>query len=342
VFRFWLDKGVRCFRLDVFNLYFKDEEFRDNPVRPFQVRPDQRQVMKYNCDLPEMVGALADIRSILDQYDDAYAVGETFLGTPAKAASYCGDHALHQAFLFDFLECSWNARCFSHVVMSWESALGREDWPNYMLNNHDVKRSASRYGQKKDDERLKVAAAILLIIRGTPFLYYVEEIGMREAKLKRTQILGPVGLRFWPFYKGRDGCRTPMQWNQEVNAGFTPGKPWLPLHTNWQKRNMKSQAKDSGSLLNFYKELIALRRSEEGLVKGDIHFLQDVSKKVMAYERRFLDQKARIYLNFSDKPQAIGMLKGAIQKVFSSQRASCAGETLNTLFPNEALIVFFS
>jgi alpha-glucosidase len=342
VFRFWLDKGVKGFRLDVFNLYFKDEEFRDNPVRPFHVRPDQRQELKYNCDLLEMKDVLTEICKVLDQYDDAYAIGETFLGTPAKASSYCGEHALHQAFLFDFLECSWNARCFPNVVKSWESALGREDWPNYVLNNHDVKRSASRYGQGEDDERLKVAAAMLLTMRGTPFLYYGEEIGMREAKLKRTQILDPVGLRFWPFYKGRDGCRTPMQWNREVNAGFTSGDPWLPLHPNWQKRNVESQAKDYVSLLNFYKKLIALRRSEEVLVKGDIHFLQDVPKKVMAYERRFSDQKARIYLNFSDKLQAIGMPKGTTQKVFSSQRASCAGETLNTLLPKEALIVFFS
>src|SRR5690606_21310239 len=185
-------------------LYFKDAKFRDNPVRPFHLRPDQRQKMIHNCDLPEMMNVLAEIRELLDQYDDAYVVGETFLGNPEKAAGYCGENALHQAFLFDFLACRWNPNCFSKVVRQWITALDKANWPNYVLNNHDVVRSASRYGQGEDDERLKVAAAMLLTLRGTPFLYYGEEIGMREVKLPRSRILDPVGRRFWPVYKGRD------------------------------------------------------------------------------------------------------------------------------------------
>jgi alpha-glucosidase len=340
VFRFWLDKGVKGFRLDVFNLYFKDEEFRNNPVRPFHLRPDQRQALKYNCDQPEMMDVLADIRRILDQYDDVYAIGETLLSAPEKAAKYCGEHALHQTFLFNFLECPWNVECFSHVVNSWESALGSENLPSYVLSNHDVIRSASRYGQEKNDERLKVAAAMLLTLRGTPFLYYGEEIGMREIKLKRSQILDPVGLRFWPFYKGRDACRAPMQWNHEENAGFTSGMPWLPLHQDWRERNVDSQWNQHNSLFNFYKKMISLRRSEEILVRGDMHFLHDVPKKVMAYERNFLDKTARIYLNFSDKPQVIGQPKEASYKVFSSKRECCPDEICNTLLPNEVLIIF--
>lgn len=340
VFRFWLEKGVKGFRLDVFNLYFKDDKFRDNPVRPFHVRPDQRQAMKYNSDLPEMMDVLADIRAILDQYESAYAVGETFLSTPEKTAGYCGEHALHQAFLFDFLECPWNAQRFSRVVEQWEEAIGMDRWPNYVLNNHDVKRSASRYGQGENDERLKIAAAMLLTLRGTPFLYYGEEIGMREVKLKKSQILDPVGLRFWPFYQGRDGCRTPMQWDLTANAGFTSGRTWLPLHPDWQERNVEKQVKDSGSLLNFYKELIALRRAEEVLVKGEIHLLYDAPRNVLAYERVYLNKKAWIYLNFSDKPQWIGIPDATIRKVFSSQRGNHDEGTHDSLLPNEALIVF--
>lgn len=342
VFRFWLDKGVKGFRLDVFNLYFKDEEFQDNPVRPLHIRPDQRQVLTYNCDLPEMKDILADIRVILDQYEDAYAVGETFLSTPEKAAGYCGSNSLHQAFLFEFLDCSWNAGCFTRAVKYWESALGRKKWPNYVLNNHDVKRSASRYRQGNDDDRLKVAAAMLLTLRGTPFLYYGEEIGMREVKLKRSQILDPVGLRFWPFYKGRDGCRSPMQWNQEENSGFTTGESWLPLHADWRERNVDNQRNQPDSLYNFYKQLIALRRSEEVLVRGDIHFLHGATKNVMAYERRFLDEKAWIYFNFSDTLQGIEMTKDPIRRVFSSKRESGISETFKTLLPNEVLVLFSS
>ena len=163
---------------------------------------------------------------------------------------------------------------------------------------------------------------------------------MREVSLKRSQILDPVGLRFWPFYKGRDGCRTPMQWNSQENAGFSAGQPWLPLHFDWQVRNVENQAKDSRSLLNFYKELIALRRSEEVLVKGDMHFLYDVPKKVLAYDREYSNKKAWIFLNFSDKVQRISLPKGEIRKAFSSKRETLFGEINNTLLPNEVLIIF--
>jgi alpha-glucosidase len=241
--------------------------------------------------------------------------------------------------LFNFLECNWNARCFSKVIGSWEQALEGDRWPSYVLNNHDVKRSTSRYSQGEDDERLKVAAALLLTLRGTPFIYYGEEIGMREVVLKRSQILDPVGLRFWPFYKGRDGCRTPMQWNSKTNAGFSAGQPWLPLHSNWQERNVEKQAKDSGSLLNFYKELIALRKSEEVLVRGSVQFMQGAPKNVLAYEREYLNKKAWIFLNFSDKARGIRLPKGSIQRIFSSQRDSINEGSSNTLLPNEALIV---
>ncbi|MBM3138205.1 MAG: alpha-glucosidase, partial [Chloroflexi bacterium] len=342
VFRFWLGKGVKGFRLDVFNLYFKDEEFHDNPVRPFHLRPDQQQALKFNCDQPELKDTLAEIRKILDQYNDAYAIGETLLSNPGKAAGYCGENALHQAFLFDFLECPWNAHRFSSVFDQWEKSLGRDRWPNYVLNNHDVKRSASRYGQGEDDDRLKVAAAMLLTLRGTPFMYYGEEIGMREVTLKRSQILDPVGLRFWPFYKGRDGCRTPMQWNSIENAGFSIGQPWLPLHPDWRERNVENQTKDPGSLLNFYKELIVLRRSEEVLVKGEIRLLQDVPNNVLAYERVYLTKKARIYLNFCQTPQEVNFAKEEILKGFSNKRKEFHFQNTISLFPDEALILFSS
>ena len=339
VFRFWLDKGVKGFRLDVFNLYFKDAKFRDNPVRPFRLRPDQRQKMIHNCDLPEMMNVLAEIRELLDQYDDAYVVGETFLGSPVKAAGYCGENALHQAFLFDFLECRWNPNCFSKVVRQWKTALDKANWPNYVLNNHDVVRSASRYGQGEDDERLKVAAAMLLTLRGTPFLYYGEEIGMREVKLPRSRILDPVGRRFWPVYKGRDGCRTPMHWNTGANAGFSPGTPWLPLHHDWLERNVENQESNPGSLLNFYRRLIALRRSEPVLVQGSLELLEDMPSGMMAYRRALDGRSAWIYLNFGKKNRQIAAPEVKISRIFSNQREDLpAGQTIE-LLGNEALIL---
>ena len=339
VFRFWLDKGVKGFRLDVFNLYFKDAEFRDNPTRPLHIRPDQRQRMIYNCDLPEMMDVLAEIRELLDRYEDAYAVGETFLGSPEKAAGYCGEKALHQAFLFDFLECRWNPKCFSKVVKEWEAALEETNWPNYVLNNHDVKRSASRYSQGEDDERLKVAAAMLLTLRGTPFLYYGEEIGMREVKLTRGQILDPVGQRFWPFYKGRDGCRTPMQWSSGKNAGFSSDSPWLPLHPDWPDRNVENHEKGPESLLNFYKGLIALRKSEPVLLKGSLEFLEDMPSGMMAYRRELDARNAWIYLNFGQNIRRVAVPEVKISRVFSNKRKDLPDGQMIELLGNEALIL---
>ena len=340
VFRFWLDKGVKGFRLDVFNLYFKDEQFRNNPVRHFRVRPDQRQDMRYNCDQPEMMEVLHAIRQILDGYKDSYAIGETFLGSPEKAAAYCGENALHQAFSFDFLECGWNAACFEKVIRRWESSLGKHKWPNYVLNNHDVKRSASRYGRGEDDERLKVAAAMLLTLRGTPFMYYGEEIGMREVRLKHSQILDPIGKRYWPFYKGRDGCRTPMQWDDSQNGGFSRGNPWLPLHPDAHVRNVDKQLNDPKSLLRHYKNLIALRRSEPVLVGGEMDFLDETVKNVLAYRRILNNETATIFLNFSNAEKRVALPETPMRRFYSSRRSQLSGEGMIALLPNEALIIF--
>ena len=343
VFRFWLDKGVKGFRLDVFNLFFKDSQLRDNPVRPFQLRPDQRRAFIYNCDRLEMLGLLFEIRNLLDEFDESYAIGETLLSNPEKSAKYCGNDRLHQAFLFDFLMCSWETCDFENTICYWEKALGPNNWPNYVLNNHDVKRYASRFGHGEDDERLKVAAAMLLTLRGTPFLYYGEEIGMREVSLKRSQILDPVGLRFWPFYKGRDGCRTPMQWDGTKNAGFTAGHPWLPLHPDWRQRNVKFQVGDKKSLLNFYKALIALRRTEPVLVKGDFRIIKNMPKDVMGYQRKYKNREARVYLNFGKKEHQIPIcLDNRIPlKIFSNKREkpSSFSEGMINLRGNEALIL---
>lgn len=339
IFRFWLDKGVGGFRLDVFNLYYKDFCFRDNPARPLRLRPDQRQIFQYNCDLPEMAEALTEIREILDDYQGAYVVGETFLPTPDKAAGYCGKNLLHQAFLFEFLECRWKAECFAKSIRDWQAALGPENWPNYVLNNHDIRRSASRYGRGENDERLKVAAAMLLTLRGTPFLYYGEEIGVREVTLSRSQIKDPVGLRFWPLYKGRDGCRTPMQWDSSTHAGFSRDIPWLPLHPDWQQRNVKKQLADPDSLLNFYRSLIKLRREENALVSGELEFIQGMPGNVLAYQRLDGKSKVEVYLNFGHSETILPVNYSAHQKVFSNKRVNLSAAEQITLMPDEALII---
>ena len=308
VFRFWLDKGVDGFRLDVFSAYFKDSEFRNNPSKLTGLRKYDRMEHLYDADRPEMIPLLNEIRALLDSYPERYAVGETFMATIQKAAGYCGDDLLHAAFFFDdFITGAWKANRFLRAIRAWEKALEGKCWPNYVLNNHDVIRSATRYGEGEDDERLKVAAAMLLTLRGTPFLYYGEEIGMRETTFKKSEILDPVGLFYYPFYKGRDGCRTPMQWDDSQNAGFSSAKPWLPVHPDYPKRNVAEQEQDDRSLLSFYKKLLHLRKEHIALRGGNFEMGTKFPANTLVYFRCMDEEQLMIALNFDGEQKKIDL-----------------------------------
>lgn len=300
VFRFWAERGVDGFRLDVFNAYFKDEQLRDNP-RKFGLRGFDRIHHLYDIDQPEMVPLLNEIRALLDSYPERYAVGETFLASPEKAASYCGPDKLHAAFNFDFLFRKFSAADFADGVQKWTQATAETAWPNYVLSNHDQPRSATRYTKNEDDARAKVALGMLLTLRGTPFLYYGEEIGMRDISLKRDEIQDPPGKYYWPFYKGRDGCRSPMQWDDSPFAGFSTAKPWLPVHPNYTSRNAAVQQDDPQSLFNFVKKLLALRKEYPALQRGDFRLFFRADTGVLAYERALDDQRVLVYINFTGK-----------------------------------------
>jgi len=337
VFKFWLNRGVDGFRLDVFNEYFKDDQFRDNPPK-LGIRPFEWQKHIFDVNRPEMMGALKDIRAILDSYPERYAVGETFLATTSEeAAKYVGPDKLHAAFDFTFLECPWNSKCFSSIITRWNSLLSRNDgWPNYVLNNHDQPRSATRYGKREEDERMKVAAAMLLTLRGTPFLYYGEEIGMRDIKLKRNEILDPVGKHYWPFFVSRDGCRSPMQWDSSENAGFSKRKPWLKVHPNYLKRNVKNQKEDPNSLLNFYKNLLTIRKTTPALQKGSFVPVTSNSRRLLAYIRQDVSQTVLVVLNFSHHKARLAMgsqLRGKDWQLLLSNKRSLVPEIKNNWLP---------
>jgi alpha-glucosidase len=321
VFRFWLERGVDGFRLDVFNAYFKHINLPGNPTA-IGIRLFERQRHVYDTSQPEMLPLLKEIRQMLDAYPARYAVGETFLGSSETFAGYIGDDRLHAAFNFDFAASYWSARRFRGAIQRSETALGYQKWPNYFLGNHDMTRAASRYCAGEDDRRAKVAAALLLTLRGTPFIYYGEEIGMRDVALKRSQILDPVGKRYWPLWKGRDGCRGPMQWNSTHNAGFSDTQPWLPLHPDYSLRNVAAQGGDPGSLLAFYKKLIAIRRQTPALQRGSFDLLSAPNGRALVFLRTLdkmgpLDKvgppdkegegqtSILVALNFSHKPQSI-------------------------------------
>ncbi len=314
VWRFWLDRGVDGFRLDVFNAFFKSQGFEDNSSKLFGLTPFYRQNHVHDIDQPEMKPLLAEFRQILDSYPRRYAVGETFMATQKRAADYCGDDALHAAFDFEFTHSPYQPGAFYKRIQAWEHVLAEKAWPNYVLNNHDVVRSATRYVRGENDDRLFVLAAMLLTLRGTPYLYYGEEIGMRDINLKRKEdIKDPVGKRFWPFFKGRDGCRSPMQWNTKPFGGFTEGQPWLPVHENTVSRNVAAQEKDSNSLLNFYKKLLHLRRESITLRRGMYMPVTFDPKRLLAYMRQHGDESILVILNFSKRKTAF-VLSGSLMR----------------------------
>ncbi len=299
VFNFWLDKGVDGFRLDVFNMYFKDKALRDNP-RKFGLRGFDRQKHIYDNSQPEMFPLLREIRRILDQYPGSYAVGETFLADPQQTAGYCGDDKLHAAFNFDFANNRWHPKRFLDSSTDWYQALSEDAWPNNFLSNHDRPRAATRYCIAEDDRRAKVAIAMLLTLKGTPFIYYGEEIGLRDIPIrKKSDVKDPIGKTFWPFHKGRDGCRAPMQWNSAKNAGFSQQDPWLPVNADFPQRNVVQQKSNPESLLNFVKKLIQIRRAEPALQRGDFTPLIDDPRYLLVFQRDHLDDQVLVILNFS-------------------------------------------
>ncbi len=344
VFRFWLGRGVDGFRLDVFNAYFKDEQLRSNPPK-WGIRPFDWQRHVHDIDQPEMLPLLREIRGVLDEQPGRFAVGETFLGGSERAASYVGDDLLHAAFDFTLLNSPWQPQRFLQAVQGWEAVLPPGAWPNYVLNNHDQPRSATRYGVGEHDGRLKVAAAMLLTLRGTPFLYYGEEIGMRDVPVARNEIQDPVGRHYWPFHKGRDGCRAPMQWGEGPNYGFSSGMPWLKMHPNSAERNVARQMEDPNSLLNFYRKLIALRKATPALRRGLFQPVSFDPQRVLAYLRTDGEQSVLVALNFGRRRTRLVLGRTLRERpwklLLSSHRTELPemADGLLPLLPNEVMIL---
>jgi alpha-glucosidase len=338
-FRFWMDRGVDGFRLDVFNAYFKHPDLPDDPPKP-GLRGFDSQHHIYEMDQPEMTPLLKELRLLLDSYPERYAVGETYLATPRKTVSYCGPDKLHAAFSFDFTSFDSVLPLLFHIY-HWSPAWivqkirTREQiftaagvWPTTVMSNHDLPRAASRYARGENDAQAKIAMAILLTLRGTPFLYFGEEIGMRDIKLRRKQILDPIGKKYWPFHKGRDGCRSPMQWNEANYAGFSTHEPWLPVNPDYLHRNVAAQKNDPISLFNFTKNLLSLRRKIAALQRGDLVFLE-ARRDLLSYLRTLEDETVLVAINFKGFAANFKLPQGEWKTLFtSSVTASRAGMPL--------------
>ncbi len=345
--RFWLDRGVDGFRLDVINYLHEDELLRDNPRR-MGWRPYEMQKHIYDRCRPEDHEVLRELRSILDAYPGAMMVGETFTDDPAEAASYLGNGTdeLHLAFNFDFAANRWSAARFRRSVERWEALIPEKGWPAYFLSNHDMPRHITRLGILGDAEaRAGVAAVMLLTLRGTPFLYYGEEIGMPASRVPRGKLRDPVGIRFWPLPVGRDCARTPMQWTAGEHAGFSTAEPWLPADKSFPVRNVERQRKDPHSLLNLYRRLIRLRKETPALQLGSYRALPGAEKGVFAYLRELGGHRVAVLLNFTPRDRRVDLRgcpgKGA-WRVLLSTRGPEGAETDPAeirLLPDQALIL---
>jgi alpha-glucosidase len=269
VMRFWLGKGVDGFRVDVIWHLIKDAEFRDNPSNPnFRAgRPPHEKILtRYSTDQPEVHDVVAEMRRVIDEFDSRVLIGEIYLPVQRLVAYYGKNLAGAQMpFNFALLSAPWNARSIEKIIRDYEAALPAGAWPNWVLGNHDRPRVASRIGEPQ----ARVAVMLLLTLRGTPTLYYGDEIGMHQVAIAPDQVRDPFEKNVPGIGVGRDGCRTPMQWNATPYAGFSTSQPWLPLADDFQRQNVANLDADARSVLSLCRALIRLRKKRPELVSGD-------------------------------------------------------------------------
>jgi alpha-glucosidase len=288
VLRFWLDRGVDGFRADVVHLIGKDEALPDQP--PELAHRDLVGVH----DHPHTHALLRRIRAVLDAYpDERTMVGEVNLRGASRLVRYYGtDDELPLVFNFALLWAPWEAGAWADVVQEAEDEFAPSDaWPVWVLSNHDTSRARTRFGGSED--RARVAALVLLTLRGTPFLYQGEELGLRDARVPPSAQHDPAG---------RDRCRAPMPWNASPDHGW-PATPWLPFAPSPADRNVDVLAEDRGSILHLYRALLQYRRTTNCLRTGAWQRL-DARPEVLAFERQAPGERRRVVANFGDEPRS--------------------------------------
>ncbi|KQT46570.1 alpha-amylase [Methylobacterium sp. Leaf456] len=343
VLRFWLERGVDGFRVDVIWHLIKDEGFRDNPSNP-DFAPDRPGIERFSqvfsCDRPEVIEVISGMRSVLREYGERVLIGEIYLPIERLVAYYGPDlTAADLPFNFQLLETSWRADAVAALVAEYEAALPEGGWPNWVLGNHDRPRIAARVG----DAQARVAAMLLLTLRGTPTLYYGDEIGIGHVPIPADRVQDP-----WEKNEpghGRDPVRTPMQWDEGPNAGFSTVEPWLPLTVDRERRNVDALRDDSRSILTLYRRLLSLRRDHAALSVGGwrgLALAPDLAAEIFAYERFEGAESLRILLNFGGAAHAVPLDGGQAWTVLLSTRPGRAGEAVRdalTLAPDEGMVL---
>jgi len=292
--RFWLDRGVDGFRLDSINFCFHDALLRDNPPKPVDKRvgrgfsadnPYAFQYHWHNNTQPENLPFLERVRALLDRYPGAVTLGEiSSEDSLATTAEYTSGHRLHMGYSFELLVDDFSAAYIRDTVSKLEAAM-TEGWPCWAVSNHDVRRAVTRWGGDAPSPQLaKMLVAMVCSLRGSVCLYQGEELGLAEADVPYEALQDPYGITFWPNFKGRDGCRTPMPWTGDDDAGFSAGTPWLPVPEAHRALSVAAQDADPDSVLNAFRHFMRWRRAQPALVAGAIAFL-DTPEPVLAFTR---------------------------------------------------------
>ncbi len=307
ILKFWLDKGVDGFRVDAIHHLFEDDQLRDNPPNPRyrpEMGPAKSVIRLHTLDQPEVQSAVQAMRRLVNQYDgERVLIGEAYLPI-SRMMAYYGPNmdGFHLPFNFHLIKANWSAEAIGRLVQEYEAALPGRAWPNWVLGNHDKPRIASRIGEAQ----ARVAAMLLLTLRGTPTLYQGDELAMCDVLIAEDQVHDPFEKRVPGLGLGRDPCRTPMQWSDEIGAGFTLGKPWLPLSEDYPIRNVELQQRDPLSMLALYRSLIALRNATAAFREGAYVPISNEAN-VLVFDRAFSGETWRVVLNFDDRAKSMSL-----------------------------------
>jgi len=317
--RFWLERGVDGFRLDTVNFYVHNQDLIDNPALPKNqinatiapaVNPYNWQDHINDKSRPENIDFLKRLRALLDEYDQITTVGE--IGDAQRqldimAAYTSGGDKLHMAYTFDFLGGEFNAKYFATKISELEAIL-TDGWPCWAFSNHDVQRHVSRWGVAPvhQSDFAKLSAELLLSLRGSVCLYQGEELALTEADVAFEDLVDPYGIEFWPNFKGRDGCRTPMVWEQDGGqAGFTTAnRTWLPIPMAHRQHAVDAQGE--GSVLEHYRTFLNFRKATPVLRQGDIKIIE-TTEQVLAFERQLEGERMLCVFNMSEQPASIAL-----------------------------------
>ncbi len=328
--------GVDGFRVDALSTLFEDERLRDNPPNPVWARgmPECRRLLQvHTTDLMEVHGAVAEMRARLDAYPDRVLLGELYLPIERLVLYYGKEgKGAHLPFNFHLITASWTADAVAALVREYEAALPPGAWPTWVVGNHDQPRVAARLGEAQ----ARIAAMLLLTLRGTPTIYAGDEIGIPEVQIPPESVRDPLE-RYEPG-QGRDPARTPMAWDASPHAGFGAAEPWLPLHADWASRNVEVLDADPRSILALHRRLIALRRAHAALRLGGYGAIS-AERRIFVFERSLADDRVAIALNFGDRPETSDLIPIGAPVLISTHLDREDAVSDGQLRPNEGVVL---